>query len=342
MKNRVLLVVLAVIFAATAFLLDYGQQAPAAAPKATKLRLTFGMPTTHHLSRVAEGFKKDVEANTQGVVKVELYLGGELFKHSDVPRVLPVGGIEMAICEGGHLGSLNPITEAFGNSFMITSAAEFAKVRDTVVSIFDKELNKSNIKVLTSLDYGRGSLCGKSKFIKVPEDVKGLKIRAPTASYLRSVKQWGGVPVTLAAEEVYDALARNAIDGTLIGWSTYGSRGFYEVAKYYSGDANSTPWFLVMNLDTWKEFDSGTQKIVMDAARKGEAASITLAREDDEKWKKMILDKGGQIHVFTPEELVQWKTATRPVYDTWVEICEKKGIGDKALTILKAIGIPGY
>jgi TRAP-type C4-dicarboxylate transport system substrate-binding protein len=342
MKKRVLLVVLTIIFAAIAFLLNYGQEAPAAAPKVSKLRLTFGMPSTHHLSRVAELFKKEVEANTQGAVKVELYLGGELFKHSDLPRVLPVGGIETAICEGGHLGSLTPVVEAFGNSFMITSAAEFAKIRDIVVSIFDAELNKSNIKVLTSLDYGRGSLCGKQKFIKVPDDVKGLKIRGPTASYLRSIKQWGGIPVTLAAEEVYDALARNAIDGTLIGWSTYGSRGFYEVAKYYSGDANSTPWFLVMNLDTWKDLDSATQKIVMDAARKGEEASITLAKNDDEKWKKVILDKGGQIHVFTPEEIVKWKTATRPVYDMWVENCNKKGIGDKAITILKAIGIPGY
>jgi len=236
---------------------------------------------------------------------------------------------------------LTPIGSAFTHPFSVTTTEEYAMARDTLVAIFDEELNKNNVKALVPLDYGRGAFSCRLKTILSPADIEGLKIRAPTSAYLAAIDLWGGEPVTLAAAEVYDAIGKGAIDGALVGWSTFGSRAYYEVAKYYSGHTSSSSWWILMNLDSWKEL-GGYQDAIMASALKAEAASHPLGLAGDKKWQQMILDAGGTIHIFTPEELQVWKTATKPVYDEWIVICEDAGVGEEAIQIMRAAGIPGF
>ena len=133
-----------------------------------------------------------------------------------------------------------------------------------------------------------------------------------------------------------------ALDGALVGWSTFGSRAYYEVAKYFSGHTSSSSWWLTMNLETWMDFDAKTQGIIMAAAAKSEAAALDLAAKDDDKWIQLIKDKGGTVHIFTPEETTAWQTLTKPVYDEWIQISEKAGVGDQARQLMKVAGVPGF
>ena len=275
--------------------------AEAASQKKLKLRLTCGLPITHFLTEAMKNFKQNVETETNGLVKVEIYPGGELYKHKDVARVLPTGGIEMAVCHTSHLGGLHPIGKISGYYFLIKTDDQWFKARDTVMTIMDKAYNKYNIKVLVPLYYGSTAL-GAKKMLKVPSDAKGLKIRGPSRAHLDTLEAWGAVGASLSAGEVYDALGKGAIDGVCTGWSSHATRAHYEVAKNFSGPATYSIWLLVMNLNTWNSLSEGNKETIVAAARDMEQYTKDMVGQKDEQYIAKLKEYAN-VHFFTPEEI---------------------------------------
>lgn len=314
--------------------------AEAASQKNVKLRLTCGLPITHFMTEAMKSFKQDVEAETKGLVKVELYPGGELYKHKDVARVLPTGAIEMALCHTSHLGGLHPIGKISGYYFLIKTADQWFKARDTVMPIIDKAYNKYKIKVLVPLYYGSTAL-GASKMLRVPADTKGLKIRGPSRAHLDTLEAWGAVGASLSAGEVYDALGKGAIDGVCTGWSSHATRAHYEVAKNFSGPATYSIWLLVMNLNTWNNLSEDNKETIAAAARDMEQYTRDVVEQKDEQYIAK-LQENANVHFFTPEELSAWTKASKPAYEKWVAECIKVGYGDEIRKIMKALEVEGY
>jgi len=58
--------------------------------QATKLRFTCALAVTHHATQIMKQFEQEVESGTKNLVDVELYPGGELFSHADVPAHFPL------------------------------------------------------------------------------------------------------------------------------------------------------------------------------------------------------------------------------------------------------------
>ncbi len=315
--------------------------AEAAPQKNIKLRLSCGLPITHFFTDAMEVFKKDVEAGSNGLIKVETYPGGELYQHKDVVRLLPAGGLEMGIVSSSHLVGLNLVGNIGGYYFVLKTDEQWFKARDTVMPIVDTLYNRHNIRILVPLYYGDAAF-GAKKMLRMPADAKGLKLRAPSRAHFDCFKAWGAVGASLAAGEVYDALGKGAIDGACTGWSSHGARAHYEVVKNFSGPTMFSTWFLMMNLDTWNGLPKDAQKIIAQAAAKTEKFTKDKVEEEDNMWIAKIRESGAAVHIFTPAESAAWTEATKPVYDKWVADSTKAGYGGEIIKVLKALGIEGY
>lgn len=328
----------AICLVASILILSYAEAAP---QKQVKLRLTCGLPITHFFTDLMKTFKKDVETGTKGLVKVEIYPGGELYKHRDVPRVVPAGAIEMAICHTSHLGGLHPIGKISGYYFLVKTKNQWLKARDTVMPIMDKAYSKNKIKVLVPLYYGHAAL-GSKKMLRVPADAKGLRIRGPSRAHLETIKAWGAIGASLSAGEVYDALGKGAIDAVCTGWSSHAARAHYEVVKNFSGPATFSIWLLIMNSDTWNALSKDSQATVAAAARKFEKSTENAVVKKDQGYIAKLKKSGANVHFFTPEEFSAWTKASKPAYDKWVAECTKAGYKDEILKIMKALEVKGY
>lgn len=293
------------------------------------------------MTDVMKVFKKEVEERTGGVVKVELYPGGELYKHADIPRVIPSGAIEMAIPQIAHLAGLNPLGNVTGYHFLIKTAEQWYKAKDTVIPIFDKAYNEYNIKFIVPTYFGGTALASKTP-IRVPADVIGLSIRGPTRAHQDCFAAWGAVGASLPAGETYDALAKGALDATSGGWGSCTGRAYYEVVDYFSGPNSFSVWAIVMNLDTWNALTKDTQKLIVEAGEAAEKFNAEMTATQDAKNIAKLREEGATVHIYTPEEADVWTAATKPAFDKWVVDCDKAGYKDEAIKILRALEIKGY
>src|SRR6202162_6498018 len=130
----------------------------------------------------AEYFKKLAEERTKGRVKVEVYPNSQLFKDGEEMEALQLGSVQMlapSVAKFGPLGARE--FEVFDLPYIFDSFADLHKVTEGPVGkmLFQK-LESKRIIGLAYWDNGFKDFSA-NKPLKLPGDVKGLKMRIPAS-----------------------------------------------------------------------------------------------------------------------------------------------------------------
>ena len=301
-----------------------------------KLRYFTGMTASHYFgSDLLPFFAQEVEKRTNGNVKVEVYPGGQLFGYRNGIDAATMGAVEMGLTAMGHWGGQNPVFSFSDYFLVIEDMDHWFRARDGVHAILEPLFREKNVKLLYYSAYGGNGICGRVK-IESLDDIKGLKIRAPVPGALASLAAWGATPIKIASAEVYDAMAKGAIDAFSSSWSSMYSRKYYEVAKHSVGPIWWTVWVNFINLDTWNNLSPENQKILMDVSIATEKRSLGVMKEFDKK-SLQKLGEVGTIKILTDEEKQAWSEPLRPAYAEWIKKCTDKGYGEQAKKILELL-----
>jgi TRAP-type C4-dicarboxylate transport system substrate-binding protein len=191
---------------------------------------------------------------------------------------------------------------------------------------FEKDLGVK-VLLITSHTYDAEvsgtDLQTRDKPVKVPADIKGLKLRtASTPVEISLMKAYGANPTPVDYGQLYTALQQGVVDGNAATpLPPAVSIKLYEVTKYYVAVGfryNLLPVYI-----NQKKFDSLTpfqQKALLDAAAQTEALAGQYAR-DKVKSSIEILEKAG-VHIYHPtkEEMAQWTSVREKV---WQQVAEE-------------------
>jgi TRAP-type C4-dicarboxylate transport system substrate-binding protein len=191
---------------------------------------------------------------------------------------------------------------------------------------FEKDLGVK-VLLITSHTYD-GEISGtnlqtRNKAVKVPADIKGLKVRtASTPVEIALMKAYGANPTPVDYAQLYSALQQGVVDANAATpLPPYVAIKLYEVTKYYVAVAfrmNLLPIYI-----NQKKFDSLTpaqQKVLLDAAAQTKALAGQYAR-DKVKAAIETTEKAG-VHIYhpTPDEMAQWTSVREKV---WQQVAEE-------------------
>lgn len=118
----------------------------------------------------------------------------------------------------------------------------------------------------------------RSKPVRNLEDLRGLRLRAPT-ELLRVLERLGADPVNMPMGEVYSAMAKGVIDGVVAPPDTFAALHFAEVARHYAHLAIPRGAYpaRAMNLAVWERLTPEQQRVLESGIPVWEAA---LAEEN--------------------------------------------------------------
>ena len=129
---------------------------------------------------------------------------------------------------------------------------------------FDKFLARDfkDTKVLMLWNSDTASLMSKIKPLKTMEDLKGMKIRTPSAAQSAQLDALGATPIDMPVTAIYNNLDRGVIDATMIPMSAALDFKLIEVAKYFTIDAplGRSPFLVAMNKDRYDETAGRSQE----------------------------------------------------------------------------------
>lgn len=188
------------------------------------------------LHKGAEEFAKNVNQRFKGRLEVKIFPNSQLGSIAEQLEQLQKGSIQMMFVNSSYLENLEPSFAVFDAPFVFDNEEHVRQfARSDIVQEMAKRLVQSRgIRILdASAIFGPRHLSTKSRPIRKPEDLKGLKIRVHEAqTRVDTIKAWGAEPVVTPTAEMYMALQTGLADGQESPLSWQRDNMYWEVQKY--------------------------------------------------------------------------------------------------------------
>jgi TRAP-type C4-dicarboxylate transport system substrate-binding protein len=202
---------------------------------------------------------------------------------------------------------------------------------------FDKFLSREykDTKVLMLWNSDSASLMSKSKPIKTLEDLKGMKIRTPSAAQSAQLEALGAIPIDMPVTQIYNNLDRGVIDASMIPMSAALDFKLIEVAKYFTIDAplGRSPFLVAMNRNRYEKLPADLKKVIDDTT--GLKLSLKCAATYDKKNNEAIAAAKArsdrEVIPLSAAESKRWQQAFKPMIAKQVEEAEKAGLPGRGL-----------
>lgn len=286
----------------------------------TTLRMATDVSRDNSQAIGAEQFAKLVGEKTNGDVVIKFYPDGTLGSSQAIVSGTRTGTIDIAMIGAVNLGGLADGFLALDLPFIFKDEEHVYRALDGDAgkALFE-QLDKVGLTGLAFFENGFRNITNSRKPIKVPDDVKGLKIRVPQSQTLvKTFEALGANPVPMAYGELYTAMETGAIDSQDHPISTLYAGKFYEVQKYLSMTHHgyaAVP--LVMNSRKFDKLTPEQQQIFKECA----AEAATYQRKLNAiKNQKLIteMSKTG-LEVNEDVELDQFAEKAKSVRDEFVK-----------------------
>lgn len=174
------------------------------------------------------------------------------------------------------------------------------------------------------------------KLIRRLDDIRGLKMAAPSDVGARLLSAVGAIPVFLTAPEIHDALSRGILDGVSMPYSGVTRLGLQPYLRYQTRLAGGAGlsfggFFLAANAKSWSRISAADQAAILGISGEayGRRAAKVFNREGEASAREMLA--AGIVDVETAagfdDEL---REATRFLDVEWIEKARAAGVDAEA------------
>jgi len=259
-----------------------------------------------------------VKQRSNGDLIIQNYLGSSLFNEPANIEAIKSGSIEMGDATNANWGKFLDAFLFMDLPYVVNGRAALHKlVAGPIGQEIERKFEQNGFKILMFNDNGGfRSIYNNVRPVRVPADLKGLKIRTTgTPVDLAIFKTGGANPIALAWSEVYSGLSQRVIDGLMTTHNQMVGQRFVEVIKY-SVEAEVVPnmEILVISKKAFDNLPERLQKILVESAKELEPFQRKIDAELVDKAMKISKEKGVQFHYPTAAEMSEWRALGKQVW----------------------------
>ena len=264
---------------------------------------------------VVEPWARELEARTNGRVKVEIFDGASpLGKVTEQASGAKSGAVDIALGLRGVEGDKFPGSSIVELPFLVPSAAIGSRALWTLYKDGALADEYKDYKVLALFVHNPGLVHTTSRRVVVPSDLKGLRLRAPNKTVATALEQVDAIPVVLQVNDVMPAVKEGKIEGIVTNWGNP-LAGFNDHMKFHTDTQFYTSaFFVVMNRSSYDRLPADIRDALDSIS--GDAWVAKFGPYWD-KWDKPVRDgaaaPGHEVVVPDPATMAQWKAALKPV-----------------------------
>ncbi len=220
-------------------------------------------------------FEQVVEAESKGKIQLDHHRYGSLYRGRDLPKVLPLGTVDLGTINKGYLMTKAPayvpwviayIWKSPEHMLALTGSSEWYEMEESLSEKY------WNIKPISHVAYGNWDYWANKEIRKI-EDFGGKRFWSYGELSNAYIISWGGTPQVLARAEMYMQYYKKALDGISSSSTYYLDNKYYEGGKYWLHMPTYPPGSvgfhyvqLYMNRKKWNTLPEAYKKILIDAA----------------------------------------------------------------------------
>jgi len=248
-------------------------------------------------------FAQQVEKESNGQIKVQVYHSGSLVQDPDVIDAIMNGTVDIAHFQNAYISTTIPETLPFeipgACSYNMDKFDKFATI---TTPILQKIFSKYGVVYIGAIPPSTLVFVG-NKEVHKPADLKGTIVRTASKWSGEAVKLWGGTPMTIPIADVPTSLERKVIDLVNTSWAATQAFKLYEVSKYLAiTDQMEIYAGVIFSQKTWDKLTKEQQEAIKRAFPK---LTEFHKQKTIESYQKLLADakaKGVKAYELTPDE----------------------------------------
>jgi len=295
-----------------------------------ELKMSHYLPSVNVISTDFLGaWAADVEKRAGGKAKITIYPAGSSFGQIDRQLdQVKSGVVDIAFGLVGVPRDRLPRTELVELPFL---APDRSTANKALWAVAKKDLENEypGLKLL-ALTVDMTYLHTKGRAVKSIDDLKGLRVRAPSVTVNKILADIGAVPVNMPPVQVYESLEKGVIDGTVFAWDPIASYRLAEVLdNHVDNVVSAVSFWFAMNEKKYNALPPEVR-----AAIDAVSGDNLIPRFDAwfEKWSKAGVDaaKGRRsaIVMLPDAEVARWKKNSEKVIEERLAELEGRGVKD--------------
>lgn len=293
---------------------------PAVAADTARLRFaSFEPPMAKLTSEVLTPFAKEVEKASDGTLKITMFAGGTLGRNPAQQLKLVMDGVaDIAWIVLAYTPGRFDDADVVGLPFAVHNAVEGSLALQRMFE--HGELRGfDELKVLALAATSPVVIHG-TKPVKMPADLKGMRVRVTGDIPTRMIELLGAAPVQVGGGQVAESLSRGVVDYSLNNWGFVGDFKVDQVTSHHLNlPLGAVAVGVVMRKD---KFDALPDKAKAAFEEfDGEALSRKIGQALDEQHEDVLakVSKSGRNEVVIPDEATTqaWHKALEPVVESW-------------------------
>jgi TRAP-type C4-dicarboxylate transport system substrate-binding protein len=295
-------------------------QEPSVQPAVLKFSHFLGPQSFFQLD-VVEPWAKEIEARTNGKVKVEIHnAASPLGKPTEQANQVRAGTVDIALGLRGAEGDKFPGSSLIELPFLVPDARRGSRVLWQLVQDGTLADEYKDYRLLAVFVHNPGLIHTVAKRVVVPADLKGLRLRSPNRTVSAALEHLGAVPAVLQVNEVMDAVKAGKIEGIVTNWGNP-LQGFNDHMKFHTDTQFYTSaFFIVMNRARYEALPADVRAAI--DALSGDAWVEKFGPLWD-KWDGPVREgakgPGHEVIVPDPATMAQWRDGLKPVSERYVE-----------------------
>lgn len=336
MAKKGLLLVTLIFCLITLLTLSTPEKTFSASPEVIELSFTHTIPPVIPIAKVYQKWGEILAERSGGRVKINFYWSESLLKASEFYRGVQTGQTDITYYVIGLDYGLMPLNMFTKLGFMgYRNKEEGTEVYEKIFNKFPEVRNEfKGVKVMAARMGPAYQLHFTKKEVRVPKDIKGMKVISVGGSMAREMVSMGAASMDVKVGDLYMSLDRGLAEGISTHVPILHAFGILKLLPFHTmfpGGTAMGPDMLLMNLKKWNSLPPDIQKIFEDLSP---WLGQTLIKADN-GYEAMVIGKakemGHTITTPTPQEMKLWREAVRPIHEKWIADTEAKGLPAKAV-----------
>jgi TRAP-type transport system periplasmic protein len=283
----------------------------------------------------ADEYAKRVNAKLAGKVKVLTYGSSQLGGDKEMVQKLKLGTLDMALPSTVMTSEVD-LFGLFELPYIVKDRAHMARIeKDVFWPSLAPEAEKKGLKILAVWENGYRHITNNKHPIKVPADLKGIKLRVPEGKWrVKMFQEYGANPSPMKFSELFTALQTGVMDGQENPLTQIYSAKLQEVQKYLSLSGHVyTPAYLVVGSKKFATLPADVRKVLEDTAKETQAFVYATAVKEDTELLNKLKQAGMQVNEVDKNAFI---AASKSIYDDFgKEVAGAKPLIDKAVALGK-------